>query len=127
VCSRTECQIQRRRDYRRKKLQNDSEYGQVVRDSHKKWRAAHPDYQKNYRQAHPEAVERNRQQQRGRDQRRHIGNLVKNTLVFDLKPCASELWFVGPGAADLEKNILVPAKLLILQAGQPIQSGLLAS
>ena len=70
VCSRPECQARRRSDYRRRKRQTDSEYAEVVRDSRRKWREAHPDYQKNYWQNHPEAAARNRQQQRQRDQKR---------------------------------------------------------
>ena len=117
VCSRSQCQNRRRSEYRRKKRQTDPEYAEVVRDSRRKWREAHPDYQKQYRQTHPEAVTRNRQQQRQRDQKRRIGQLVKNTLVFDLKRSTAEVWLLGPLAKNLEKNTLVSSKLLIFQAG----------
>ena len=116
VCSRLECQARRRRDYRRRKRQTDAVYADVVRDSRRKWRDAHPDYQKNYRQAHPEATARNRQQQRQRDQKRRVCRLVKNTLVVDLKHSFAEVWLAGPLAADLVRNTLVASKLLILQS-----------
>jgi hypothetical protein len=90
-------------------------YAEVVRDSRRKWRQAHPDYQKSYRQSHPESTARNQQQQRQRDQKRRLGRLVKNTLVFDLKRSVADVWVVGPLAQDLEKNTLVSSKLLILQ------------
>ena len=90
-------------------------YAQVIRDSRRKWRQSHPDYQKTYRQSHPEAAARNREQQRQRDRKRRIRHLVKNTLVFDLKRSAADVWVLGPLAEDLEKNTLVPSKLLILQ------------
>ena len=64
VCSRPECQAKRRNEYRRKKRLADPEYAQVVRDSRRKWREAHPGYQKNYWLTHPEAAAHNRQQQR---------------------------------------------------------------
>jgi hypothetical protein len=115
VCSQSQCQNRRRSEYRRKKRQTDPEYAQGVRDSRCKWREAHPDYQKQYRQTHPEAVTRNRQQQRQRDRKRRVGQLVKNTLVFDLKRSTAEVWLLGPLANDLEKNTLVSSKLLILQ------------
>ena len=54
VCSRPECQARRRNEYRRRKRQSDPEYAEVVRDSRRKWRDAHPDYQKKYWQNHPE-------------------------------------------------------------------------
>ncbi len=117
VCSQSQCQNRRRSEYRRKKRQTDPEYAEVVRDSRRKWREAHPDYQQQYRQTHPEAVTRNRQQQRQRDQKRRVGQLVKNTLVFDLKRSTAEVWLLGPLAQDLEKNTLVSSKLLILQPG----------
>ena len=106
-------------EYRRRKRRADPEYAQVIRDSRRKWREAHPNYQRNYRQTHPDAAARNRQQQRQRDQKRRVGLLVKNTLVLDLKRSASEVWLVGPLAGDLVKNTLVSSKLLILQAPAP--------
>jgi hypothetical protein len=35
---------------------------------------------------------------------RSVPALVKNTLVFDLKRSAAEVWLVGPLARDLLKN-----------------------
>ena len=116
MCSRLECQARRHRDYRRRKRQTDAVYAEVVRDSRRKWREAHPDYQKKYWRDHPEAAARNRQQQRQRDQKRRVAVLVKNTLVVDLKRSAAEVWLVGPLARDLVKNTLVSSKLLILQS-----------
>jgi hypothetical protein len=91
-------------------------YAEVVRDSRRKWREPHPDYQRNYWQTHPDAAARNRQQQRQRDQKRRVSRLVRNTVVIDPKRSAAEVWLVGPLAADLVKNTMVPSKLLILQS-----------
>jgi hypothetical protein len=115
ICSQTPCQNRRRNEYRRQKHRMDPEYAQVVRDSRRKWRQAHPEYQQAYRQNHPQSVAGNRQRQRRRDEKRRVGNLVKNTLVFDLKRSAADVWVIGPLAADLEKNTLVASRLLILQ------------
>ena len=127
VCSRPECQARRRTDYRRRKRQTDPEYAEVVRDSRRKWRQAHPDYQKNYWQSHPAAAARNRERQRHRDRKRRVGLLVKNTLVVDLKRSAAEVWLVGPLAQDLVKNTLVPSKLLILQSRPTVTPSPVAS
>jgi hypothetical protein len=70
VCSQAECQ--RRSDYHRQKLRAAPEYRQVARDSQRKWRQAHPDYLRQYLAQHAEPVERNRQQQQLRDQKRRI-------------------------------------------------------
>jgi hypothetical protein len=48
ACSRPDCQRRRRGEYHRRKIGTDPEYAEVVRDSRRKWREAHPDYQKNY-------------------------------------------------------------------------------
>lgn len=115
VCTESECQRRRRVEYHRKKIQGDPEYAQTVRDSQKKWRQDHADYSKQYRDQHPAVAERNRQQQRYRDWVRRIRNLVKNTLAFDLKHGAAEVWLVGPGAKDLEKNNLAGTQVFIVQ------------
>jgi hypothetical protein len=44
VCSRPDCQRQRRRDYHCRKLRTDAVYHQVCRDSQQKWRSRNPDY-----------------------------------------------------------------------------------
>jgi hypothetical protein len=111
-----DCQRQRRIDHHRHKLKADSEYAEVVRDSQRKWREAHPKYQKQYRQSHPAAAEQNRQQQRRRDRKRRVETLVKNNLAFDLKRSAAEVWLVGPAARDLEKNNLASCQFLIFQS-----------
>lgn len=116
VCSRPECQSRRRNDYRRRKLQTDPEYAEVVETSRRKWREEHPGYQKQYWRDHPDAAAHNRQRQRQRDQKRRVRVLVKNTLVVDLKRSAAEVWLVGRLARDLVKNTLDGSKLLIFQA-----------
>ena len=119
VCSQQDCQSQRRADYHRRKIETDPEYAQVVRDSRKKWREAHPDYHRSYWHNHTAAVERNRQQQRQRDRKRRLQNLVKNNLALDLKHSAAEVWLLGPAAKDLEKNNLASSQFLIFQPFAP--------
>ena len=115
VCSQPDCQRRRRADYHRRKIQSDLVYADVVKDSRKSWREEHPGYQKAYWQTHPEAAEHNRQQQRRRDRRRCVGDLVKNNVALDLKHSASEVWLVGPGTADLVKNNLAFSEVLVFQ------------
>lgn len=115
VCSQSECQRKRCAEDHRHRLETDAEYAQVVRDSRRKWRQAHPDYQRHYRQTHAPQVERNRQQQHRRDRQRHLRNLVKNNLALDLKRTDAEIYLFGPAAADLEKNNLAHSQLLIFQ------------
>lgn len=116
VCSQAECQRQRRTDYHRQKLCTDPEYRQVAHDSQRKWRQAHPDYLCQYLAQHPQAVERNRQQQQLRDQKRRFRLLEKNNLALDLKRSAAEVWLVDPRVKNLEKNNLASAQVLIFQS-----------
>jgi hypothetical protein len=115
VCSQAECQRQRRRDYHRQKLRTDPEYGQVARDSQRKWRQAHPDYLRQYLAQHAQAVKQNRQRQQLRDQKRRIRVLEKNNLALDLKRSTAAVWLVGPGIRNLEKNNLASAQVFIFQ------------
>jgi len=116
ACSQTDCQRRRRSDYHRYRIETDAVYAQVVRDSRKKWRAAHPDYQKNYRREHPSLAEQNRQQQRRRDRQRRVQWLVKNNLALDLKHSAAEVWLLGPAVTNLEKNNLASSQFFIFQS-----------
>ena len=104
VCSRPECQQQRRRNYHRHHVASDSLYRQVCRESAHKWREDHPGYWKRYRQQHPEQVERNRRRQQRRDQKRRLLNLANNNLAVDLKRSAAEVWLFGPTARHLLRN-----------------------
>jgi hypothetical protein len=120
VCSGAECQRRRRTDYHREKIAADPEYGEVCRDSRRKWRASHPGYWKQYRENHPAAVERNRQQQKARDRKRRFRNLANNTSALDLKHSAAQVWLVGPGAAHLANNNSAPAQVWVIEAfGSP--------
>jgi hypothetical protein len=122
VCSKPECQRERRAAYHRDKIKTDPEYAEVVRDSQRKWREAHPDYQQQYRQNHPQSAEQNRQRQQGRDRKRRLHDLEKNNLAFDLKRSDLEVWLVGSAKTNLEKNNLASSQLLIFQPlalGQP--------
>jgi hypothetical protein len=115
VCRQLQCRRRRRAEYHQRRIATDSEYAEVVRDSRRKWRDAHPDYQATYRQSHPATVERNRQLQRQRDAHRRVQVLVKNNLALDLKHCNAEAWLVGPAVQDLVKNNLAPCKMFIFQ------------
>jgi hypothetical protein len=115
VCSQAECQRQRRTDYHRQKLRTDPVYRQVAQDSQRKWRQAHPDYLRQYLAQHADTVERNRQQQQLRDQKRRFRLLEKNNLALDLKRSAVEVWLVDPRVRNLEKNNLASAQILIFQ------------
>ena len=116
MCGQPECRKQRRAEYHRQRIATDPEYAEIVRDSRRKWRQAHPEYQQRFRQSHPASVERNRQLQRGRDARRRAQFLVKNNLALDLKRCSAEAWLIGPAARDLVKNNLASCQFLIFQS-----------
>jgi hypothetical protein len=119
VCGGADCQRRRRTDYHRAKIAADPEYGEVCRDSPRKWRSRHPDYWKQYRQKNPASVERNCQRQQARDRKRKLCNLANNTSALDLKHSAARVWLVGPGAAHLANNNSAPAQIWVIEALPP--------
>jgi hypothetical protein len=116
VCGSSDCQRRRRAEYHRQKIAADPEYRQVCCDSSQKWRSCHPDYWRRYREQHPAAVERNRQRQHVRDQKRRLRDLANNNSVVDLKQSAAEVWLLGPGLQDLANNNSAPAQIWVLEA-----------
>ena len=116
VCGSPDCQRRRRAEYHRQKIADDPDYRQVCRDSPQKWRSRHPDYWRQYRQQHPAVVERNREQQRVRDQRRRLRDLANNNSALDLKHSAGGVWLLGSGLQDLANNNPAPAQVWVLEA-----------
>jgi hypothetical protein len=119
VCGTPECQRQRRSDYHREKIAADPLYREVCRDSPRKWRTRNPEYWRRRRESHPAVVERNRQQQKLRDQRRKLRDLANNISALDLKHSAAQIWLVGAGAAQLANNNSAPAQVWVIEALPP--------
>jgi len=115
VCSEWECQRRRRSDAHRRKLASDPEYRQVCQDSSRRWRSRNPEYGRQRREGNSHIVERNRQQQRIRDQRRKFRHLANNTSAFDLKRSAAQVWLLGTGLVHLANNNPAPAQVWILE------------
>ena len=114
VCSSKECQLRRRTDYHRQKIERDPIYREQCRDSQRKWREQNPDYMKKYllkrlrKLSQPETSALATEFQ-------HLLTLIKNNLAFDLKPSTAAIWLVYPPAARQEKNIFANAKVLAVQ------------
>ena len=116
VCNQPECQRRRRADYHRQKIAADPVYRQGCLDSPQKWRSRNPDYWRRYREQHPAAVERNRQLQHVRDQKRHLRDLANNNSAFDLKHSTAAVWLLGAGLVNLANNNSAPAQVWVLEA-----------
>jgi hypothetical protein len=67
----------------------------------------------------PSIVERNRQLQRVRDQKRKLRDLANNNSAFDLKRSAAQVWLVGAGLEHLANNNSAPAQVWVLEALPP--------
>jgi hypothetical protein len=119
VCGQPGCQQRRRADYHRQKIAADPEYRQVCQDSSRKWRIRNPEYWRRRRGNHPAVVQRNRQQQRVRDQKRRLRDLANNNSAFDLKRSAAQVWLVGLGLEHLANNNSAAAQIWILEALPP--------
>ena len=119
VCGGSDCQRQRRAESHRRKIASDPEYRQVCQDSSRKWRTRNPEYWRRRRESNPAVVERNRQRQRVRDQKRRLRDLANNNSVFDLKRSAAQVWLVGVGLEHLANNNPAPAQIWVLEALPP--------
>jgi hypothetical protein len=119
VCSESDCQRRRRSDSRRRKIASDSEYRQVCQDSSRKWRARNPEYWQRRRESNPALVERNRQLQRIRDQKRKLRDLANNNSAFDLKHSATQIWLVGAGLEHLANNNPATGQVWVLEVLPP--------
>ena len=119
VCSAAACQRQRKKEYRKQKLESDAEYRQVCRDSARKWRSAHADYWRHYRQKKPESEDRNRERQHVRDQAERLRNLANNTSALDLKRSAANIWLLNPDRTDLANNISASAQVWVIETLTP--------
>ena len=116
ICSKLDCRQRWRKDYHRRKYHADAEYRLVCLDSNQKWRSQNGGYQDRYRQDHPAYVDKNRTDQKRRDHRRRVQDLVKNDLALDLKSINGGVWLVGPELGDLVKNNLAISELMIFQS-----------
>lgn len=115
VCTSPDCQRLRRSDYHRRKIAGDPDYRQACLESRRKWRENHPDYQAGYRAGNEGYVERNRQKQRRRNQKRKLSLIVKNNLAIDVKRLAAEVWMTGPGLDVIVKNNLAISQVVLFQ------------
>ena len=119
VCSGSDCQRRRRSENRHRKIAFDPEYRQVCQDSSRKWRARNPEYWRRRRESNPAIVERNRQQQRVRDQKRRLRDLANNNSAFDLTHSAAQVWLLGAGLEHLANNNSARAQVWVLEALPP--------
>jgi hypothetical protein len=119
VCGGADCQRHRRTDYHRAKIAADPEYGEVCRDSLRKWRSRNPDYWKQYRQKNPASAEQNRRQQQLRDQKQRLCHLANNISALELKHSVAQVWLVGAGAAHLANNNSAQAQIWVIEALPP--------
>jgi len=121
VCSHRSCQYQRRQQSRKAYLARDDQYRLGCQESRAQWRKEQGAlYMRKYRQQHPEYRERNRLQQRDRDRRRQLRNLVKNNAALDLKAASHQVFLIAPQPADLVKNnSAFSAKVLIVHTVAP--------
>lgn len=86
-CSNPECQKARKREWQKRKLDEDEEYRQNQRDAQKRWRRKNPDYWKEYRKKNQEYTNRNKEQQAVRNNKRkmNVNNPGQPIAKMDMK------------------------------------------
>jgi len=115
-CGAPECQRARKRQWQRHKMATDPQYRASHRESQKKWRQSYPAhlYQRQYRQQHPEYVERNRQLQRLRNQKRRQNKASDVIVKMDaLTHDNSALYLMAPLQMDASPKIVKMDPLIV--------------
>jgi hypothetical protein len=111
VCSAPQCQRQRRTDYHRQRLNDDSSYRAQCRDSQQQWREQHPNYMREYRRARAlkpaKAVSTKFSSGTSR-----LLELIKNNVALDLNSCAARVWLISP---DEVKNFVAKAEIILVK------------
>jgi len=107
VCSKAECQAQRRCSALRHWHQNNPDYDDGREKYLQKWRKDHPRDWSRYRKDHPEATRRNREQQRKRDRKRR--NLAKRN--DSERVCAEKINRIQRLGDLAKRNDSIPAVL----------------
>lgn len=114
-CGAHACQKARKRQWQQEKMAGDPEYRARQRQGIADWRKTHPShaYQQRYRDAHPEYVEKNREQQRLRNQKRRNGSMTSGASqkivkvdAFDARPVKSGIYRLTPYQPDAPGKIV---------------------
>jgi len=90
-CHQKPCQRARKRDYHKQRMAEDEQYRRDHLQSIADWRAKRPlaEYQRIYRQRHPDYVQKNREQQRWRNQKRRQRELTSWSDIVKGNACSS--------------------------------------
>jgi hypothetical protein len=120
-CGDPECQRARKRAWQKNKMATDRKYRRTQSACLVRWRKEHAlhRYQKQYRENHPEYVEKNREQQRLRNDKRRqrvqltpLEKIVKMD-TFQKQPIKSGFYWLSPHAMDASQKIVKMDALLV--------------
>jgi hypothetical protein len=102
-CSKPECQRERKRQWRKQKLLDDSEYKEGQQDAQRKWREHKRDYCRKYRESQSDFVKNNRERQRERNARRRerSGLIAKMDASGSIIPLVSGTYDLVPSTGDM--------------------------
>ena len=121
-CSDPKCQRRRKRAWQKDAMATDKKYRAKQIVCLKRWRKERPlhRYQKQYRDNHPEYVEKNRQKQRLRNDKRRRQRVQLTPLekivkmdAFQNQPIKSGVYWLAPFAMDTSKKIVKMDALLV--------------
>jgi hypothetical protein len=114
-CSQKECQQYRMRTWKKSKYKESKKYRRKTQEHQKQWRKSYPadQYQREYRETHPEYVNRNREQQRGRNKNRKMDpvSLIVKTDALLLQPREDGAYMLS----KIKKKLIVNRNALSLQ------------
>lgn len=123
-CSQPSCQKKRKNEWRQHKRRQDSDYRDNQRKADRRWRQKNLTYWQHYRATHQDYVAHNRNQQRQRDERRHLNavlatrrHLAKSDASSKNSPVPSGTYDLIPlRATGLAKSDALRVKITLISA-----------
>lgn len=94
-CPAPACQRKRRRRWQQAKRENDPDYHDNQLRAQRAWLRRNPRYWSEYRRTHPEYVERNREQQQERNDRRRERVIAKMDVTTPVMPLFSGIYRIS--------------------------------
>lgn len=104
-CKKPACQMERKREWQRRKRADDPDYRANDRSAQRRWAEAHPGYWRTWREGHPKYVERNRTAQRERNAMRradpgHASGVAKGDAWMSKNPLPAGSYRIEPWVCE---------------------------
>lgn len=121
-CPDDVCQRERRRLWQKAKRHTDPDYRANQANAQRTWCRSNPGYWREYRLAHPEYVNRNRDQQSQRNERRNARAIAKMDVSAQEKRLLAGLYRLQPLSPAIAKMDACTVEIIVLSTASAPQA-----